>query len=195
MYLSLKQHDLFRTLLMGFEIPFRSYIADVLISNYPSFTFFKTAMVGKKNTLQTTDPDFLKSNLPKACKNLSEMYSKFSVANNSSELVANDTDIPMVGGLNIVTFSLTNQFQDLYNLFHGYTDYCMLAEKYRYARNKLDHPGSRTLEDSHLTPVLSFVQVVCSFLDEKYFIQKEKNELLNEIIILQKKKDYDSCSN
>ena len=28
-YLSLKQHDLFRALLMGFEVPFRSYIRSV----------------------------------------------------------------------------------------------------------------------------------------------------------------------
>lgn len=32
MYLTIKQHDMFRTLLMGFEIPYRAYIADVITS-------------------------------------------------------------------------------------------------------------------------------------------------------------------
>ena len=30
MYLTIKQHDKFRTLLMGFEIPYRAYIADIV---------------------------------------------------------------------------------------------------------------------------------------------------------------------
>ena len=34
MYLTIKQHDMFRTLLMGFEIPYRAYIADVITSRY-----------------------------------------------------------------------------------------------------------------------------------------------------------------
>ena len=32
MYLTIKQHDKFRTLLMGFEIPYRAYIADIAVS-------------------------------------------------------------------------------------------------------------------------------------------------------------------
>ena len=85
MYLSIKQHDQFRTLLMSFEVPI-------------------------------------------SCKIIERSF----------------------GALNIVTFSFTNLFRDLYLLFGGYSSYCVLAEKYRYARNKLEHPGCKTLEDTDL---------------------------------------------
>lgn len=188
MYLTIRQHDLFRNLLMGFEIPFRSYIAHVVTSAYPTDRLFENAMVAKKTLLTPASPEFLNNTLPKACSNskMEKAYAKFQTAKTSvDEIVSVDIDIPMVGALNLVTFALTEDFSDLYTLFGSYSAYCDLAEKYRYARNKLDHPGSRTLEDSHLVPVLSFVKDICNFLDEKYFLQKNKQQLLNEINVLQ----------
>lgn len=52
MYLSTKQHDDFRTLLMSFEIPFRAYIADKIITDYVDSASFETAMKAKNNSLQ-----------------------------------------------------------------------------------------------------------------------------------------------
>lgn len=52
MYLSTKQHDDFRTLLMSFEIPFRAYIADKIITDYVESASFETAMKAKNNSLQ-----------------------------------------------------------------------------------------------------------------------------------------------
>lgn len=34
MYLTSAQHDQLRTLIMGFEIPYRSYIAEVILDTY-----------------------------------------------------------------------------------------------------------------------------------------------------------------
>ena len=186
-YLSIKQHDQFRTLLMGFEIPFRGYIADVLMTHYSSANELETALLAKNASLTPADPFFLRDVLPNSVKHskVEKMYNTFSTAASTTEIVAVDQDMPMVGALNIITFSLTGIFNDLYNLFADYSTFCDLAEKYRYARNKLDHPGCRTLEDNHLVPVLSFVKDICSFLDEKYFIQKTKEQIFSEITILQ----------
>ena len=59
MYLTIRQHDLFRNLLMGFEIPFRSYIAHVVTSAYPTDRLFENAMVAKKMLLTPASPEFL----------------------------------------------------------------------------------------------------------------------------------------
>ena len=176
MYLTTKQHDQFRTLLMGFEIPYRNYIADVLISNYSTEKDLENALLLKSSNLQGVDPAFLKEVFPKAAKhdNVSSMYKKFTVALNTKEIVSSDIDIPMVGALNIVTFSLTSKFQNLYQIFSSYNRFCDLADRYRYARNKLDHPGCRTLEDKHLAPVLAFVGDICTFLDNKFLSKNPK---------------------
>lgn len=191
MYLSTRQHDLFRTLLMGFEIPIRSYIAQVVTSTYKTDVSFENAMKVKNSLISPSSPSFLKEVLPKACTNsqLRKMYHKFqTVKSLKGEIVVEDIEIPMVGALNLASFTLTEDFSDLYSIFGSYGSYCDLAEKYRYARNKLDHPGCRTLEDSHLVPVLSFVKDLCLFLDDCYFSQKTKGDLLNEVFVLQQRK-------
>ena len=190
MYLTIKQHDAFRTLLMGFEVPFRKYIADVVTIAYQSDAAFDTAMRQKNGQLTPTSPNYLKSVLPKACcsNTLKTAYSKFLTATSSTdEIVTSDIEIPMVGALNLVTFALTENFGDLYTIFGSYGFYCDLAEKYRYARNKLDHPGSRTLEDVHLVPVLSFVKDICIFLDDTCFLQKTRDQLISEVTALQQR--------
>ena len=190
MYLTIKQHDAFRTLLMGFEIPFRKYIADVVTAAYQSDDDFDATMRQKNSRLTPTSPDFLKNMLSKACSQntLRAAYSKFQAATSSmDDIVTSDIDMPMVGALNLVTFALTENFGDLYTLFGAYSTFCDLAEQYRYARNKLDHPGSRTLEDVHLVPVLSFVKDICIFLDDACFLQKTKEQLISEVIALQQR--------
>lgn len=190
MYLTIKQHDAFRTLVMGFEIPFRKYISDIVISTCPTEESFDSLMRSKNSQLTPTSPDFLKKVLSNACsKNtLKNVYAKFKTATTSvEEIVATDIDIPMVGALNLVTFSLTEHFGDLYALFGSYSSFCDLSEKYRYVRNKLDHPGSRTLEDEHLIPVLSFIKDICLFLDDACFLQKTRDHLLSEVSALQQR--------
>lgn len=190
MYLTIKQHDAFRTLLMGFEIPFRKYIADIVCTSYQSDDMFDAIMRSKLSLLTPTSPDFLKSVLTDACKKntLKRAYAKFQTATSSTdEIVTSDIDIPMVGALNLATFALTDNFSHLYALFGSYSVFCDLAEKYRYARNKLDHPGSRTLEDIHLIPVLSFVKDICVSLDDTCFLQKTREQILAEVTALQQR--------
>ena len=190
MYLTIRQHDTFRTLLMGFEIPYRAYIADIITSAYSSGTSFEAAMSTKKQQINASSPSFLRETLT-GCnsKKLNLMYQKFVTAKTSvDEIVTTDIDIPVVGALNLVTFALVEYFQDLYVLSGSYTKYCDYAEAYRYARNKLDHPGCRTLEDSHLVPVLSFVNDILIFLDDRFFLQKKREQLLAEVKSLQQRK-------
>ena len=191
MYLTIKQHDAFRNLLMGFEIPYRKYIADVVIYSYQNTNCFENKMRSKNAAIDLSSPKFLKDVLPQACRKnkLESVYKKLETAKDSTEeIVSTDLDIPMVGALNLVTFALSENFRDLYALFGSYTLFCECAEAYRYARNKLDHPGSRTLEDTHLTPVLSFVKDICRFLDDSFFIQKTRNQLLSEATSLQQRR-------
>ena len=191
MYLTIRQHDMFRTLLMGFEIPLRAYIAEIVTMKYTSDTSFETIMMKKHNLLSHTSPAFLRDVLDNAIRKntLKRTYQKFVTAKTSvDEIVTEDIEIPMVGALNLVTFALTEDFKDLYSLFNDYNTYCDLAEKYRYSRNKLDHPGCRTLEDSHLIPVLSFVKDICLFLEDRFFLQKKREQIIAEVTALQQRR-------
>ena len=79
MYLTIKQHDMFRTLLMGFEIPYRAYIADVITTAYSTDLDFETAMTQKRSLLSASSPQFLRDVLTSAISNhkLKNTYQKF----------------------------------------------------------------------------------------------------------------------
>ena len=192
MYLSIKQHDLFRTLLMGFEIPFRLYVADTVLRRFPTKEDFKNELAARKDSLTPSAPDSLKNQLPRYCTGTKgdKLYQKLTVANGhrDSDVVESDFDVPTVGELNVITFALANEFSDLYLIFNGYDGYCLLAEKWRYARNKLQHPGCKTLEDHDLLPVLTFVKDILTDLDSSYFPQKSREDLLVEVSVLQNRK-------
>ena len=85
MYLTIKQHDMFRTLLMGFEIPFRAYIAKSITHAHTSDNDFETVMKAKNKLITPSSPQFLRDILPKACKNgtLKQTYAKFVTATTS----------------------------------------------------------------------------------------------------------------
>lgn len=106
MYLTIKQHDMFRTLLMGFEIPYRAYIADVITSRYVNDESFEQSMISQNTQISHSSPQFLRDTLPKAVSNhtLRATYQKFVTAKTSvDEIVTADIDIPMVGALNLVS--------------------------------------------------------------------------------------------
>ena len=69
MYLTIKQHDMFRTLLMGFEIPYRAYIADVITSAYSNDSIFETIMKQKHALLSSSSPQFLRDVLTNVVSN------------------------------------------------------------------------------------------------------------------------------
>lgn len=66
MYLTINQHDNFRTLLMGFEIPYRTYIAEVITRKYRTADAFVDAMKTKNANLSATAPKFLGTCCPRS---------------------------------------------------------------------------------------------------------------------------------
>ena len=125
MYLTIRQHDAFRNLLMGFEIPFRAYIAEKITGVYKTDVDFETAMKTKYSLLTKSSPKILlTTNKKSTIDHFKEMYHLFEAAKNSvSEIVSSDIDIPFVGALIIVTSALTENFKDLYGLFSSYSTY------------------------------------------------------------------------
>lgn len=192
MYLTIKHHDMLRTLIMGFEIPFRNYVADTILDVYHTSAELQAALQHKHSILGPSDPEFLRRNLGTGCRidKVNALYEKLTNvrANAALEIVENDTEVPVVGGLLLTTFALLNQFGSLYSLFSGYSSYCLLAEKFLYARNKLGHPDCKTLEDNDMLPVLAFIKDMLTYLDDEYFTRKSKEELQKELLALQNRR-------
>lgn len=114
MYLSTKEHDKLRTIVMGFEIPFRTYIAKKITLSYPDASSFFSAI--DHITLPDNASQELKSKYGQMKSQFAYYYQLFEITIQSSinKIVENDINVPDVGTL----VSTVKIFEPL---FHDYT--------------------------------------------------------------------------
>lgn len=174
---------------MGFEVPFRSYVAEIITKKYTDNTSFINEIRNKLNIAKTSSIQLIKSLSRKKYtdRDLENDYTllKNVVENNGNFIVETETDVPFLSLVLLMTYILEDDFEELYNRIGSHSDYVDQASKYGYARNKLSHPRSKTLEDTNLVPVLSFVKDICAFLDDKFFVEKKREDLIALMISLQ----------
>lgn len=186
MYLSSIQHDQLRTLTLAFEIPYRTYIANRLLSIYPERDSFLTAMSQFDTAQLSNNDNGLNGAINKILQAPGQIYKKLECANEcfQSRTVNGDQNVPNLGDLNILIYILKHQFSDLIRVFPDFNAFFSLAKKYTYARNKLSHPLSKILEESDMIPALNFMEETTKWLDSIFFWDKSQSDILKRIVSL-----------
>lgn len=166
MYLSKKQHDKLRTLVMDFEIPYRSYIARTIVEKYDTNESFKEACLAKASAQKYASIPSLLSKLETIKNKLTHVY---DLLKNSNEIIGkkeveNDINIPYVWQLNVLAVLFDDVFSQMIMRFYNAEAFWNQAEHFAYVRNKLSHPGCKTLEKEDLTKVINFFLTMNSFL-------------------------------
>ncbi len=190
MYLSTRQHDQLQIIVTGFEIPFRTYIATEILKRYPTDSSFITD-VSNRVSLPTNNINYqvVNSELGAIKKDATKCYSLLKTTNQTKgqSVVTDEINVPNVA----TTIALTIIFKELFNpLFLQYKDeatYLEQALRYKYVRNKLDHRGCKTLEDTDMIITLDFISNALLFLndDPSLFREKSCDEILKELRALQ----------
>ena len=190
MYLSSKQHDLLQTAVTSFEIPYRTYIACTIVGYYKNESAFETAIINKPSFPSSLPfSQVLNSVLGQFKKNSEYYYNLLTTVNNNKgiAIVSEEINVPNVS--DIVCFSVV--FSELFgDLIINYKDFNTFIEqsfKYKYVRNKLDHPGCKTLETLDLTIATDFMfnalLLLCN--DESLFCNKDSDIFLKQLSSLQ----------
>lgn len=190
MYLSTRQHDQLQIIVTGFEIPFRTYIATEILKRYPTESSFITD-VSNKTSLPINNSNYqvVNSELGKIKNDASRCYTLLKNVHQikGTSIVINEINVPNVS----TTIALTIIFKELFtSLLLQYKDestYLDQAIKYKYVRNKLDHRGCKTLEDTDMIITLDFISNALLFLndDSSLFWEKSCEDLLKELRALQ----------
>lgn len=186
MYLTTKQHDQLRTLAMAFEIPYRSYISEVILSMFPTKSIF-TSNISQAATTQLANGNTgLASQITKVQNNSQKLFDKLSFAKSSldTRAVTGESDVPHVGELNTLILIYQQDFSQIISLFPDFTSFFSLARKYAYVRNKLSHPLCKILEDSDMIDALNFIEEISKWLDRRFFWDKSQNEIIKQITAL-----------
>lgn len=184
MYLSSKEHDKLRTIVMGFEIPFRTFIAKQIISSYSDETSFSSAL--NQITLASSASQELKSKFGQIKSKCTYYYSllQSTIQSSINKIIENDINVPDVGTLVSLIQIFNSLFDDYTRYFSNYEMFLSQLNKYHYVRNKLDHPGCKTLETSDMIPTLNFISDSCTYIEiefEDCFWDKSENTIYHEI--------------
>lgn len=186
MYLTSNQHDQLRTLTMAFEIPYRSYISETIISIFPDKASFISS-ISHVNAYQLANGNSgLQSQIISAQNNAGKLFDKldFSKRSFDNQTVAGEFDVPYVGELNTLVTIYQQSFFQMVSLFPDFSSFFALAKKYAYVRNKLSHPLCKVLEDSDMIVALNFIEEVGRWLDRRYFWDKPQTCIMKQVAAL-----------
>ena len=190
MYLSSKQHDQLQIIVSGFEIPFRSHIADVLLGIYSTESSF-TSDVNTRTlpTIRNQNYQVVNSELGKI-KSAPQVFYRYLVNSKNAMnngVVEQEIDVPNVTTLIALTIIFKEHFSSLLLNFRDENTYLTQALRYKYVRNKLDHRGCKTLETLDMTISLDFVSnsLLCLSNNAALFWDKTFNDISKEVVALQ----------
>lgn len=190
MYLSTKEHDQLRTIVMGFEVPFRTFISRRLTSVFCTETDFVNAV--NTAVLAPGLSDMFSSEFGKIKASPSRYYKLLADAVQacSNKCVPNEIDVPNIATLITLYEAFGNEVNDFMSSFPDHSLLIAQMEKYKYVRNKLDHPQSKTLQTEDMYPVLAFVKEASAAIficDEECYWDKKQVEIENEVLALETK--------
>ena len=184
MYLTSRQHDKLRSIVMNFEIPFRTFISDTLIKRYPTLELFQIAL--EATSIPEGVSQTFRSQIGKIKSQTPHIYNLMQIALKSMEnkVVEKVVDVPDVATVIALILVFQSEFEQFIQSFSGIDLFMPQVEKYHYVRNKLSHPGCKTLEEQDLTLTLSFVSTACVFIgieQENYFWDVSEDSLYQDI--------------
>lgn len=190
MYLSTKEHDQLRTIVMGFEVPFRTFISRRLTSVFCTENDFVNAV--NMAVLAPGLSTMFSSELGKIKASPSHYYKLLTDAVQAcvDKCVPNEIDVPNIATLITLYEVFGNEVNDFLSAFPNHSLLLLQMEKYKYVRNKLDHPQSKTLQTEDMYPVLAFVKEASAAIficDEECYWDKKQVEIENEVLALETK--------
>lgn len=190
MYLSVTQEDRLRTIVLGFEIPFRSYVSETILSTYADKASFKVVLSDKVSKLSVMDSKAKTDNTKRMSGNAEKIYDIMKECYDAycAGGVTGEIDVLYVSDLIWSIKIFPELFSGLFALFPDEETLSESLLKYYFVRNKLSHPACIKLESSFQSAVLSFIADVCNYLgtiNEKYFWVKSQSDIEQEVLALQ----------
>ena len=114
MFLSNKQHTQLRTLVMDFEVPYRTYVANEIVGKYRTPESFAIELTNRDaQTSQYNVFSKFSSIYGKIKSNPNKIYEilKDSKQAGEKKIVEDDIDVPFVSQLNILVLVFSDLFQ------------------------------------------------------------------------------------
>ena len=193
MYLSKEEIRLLDDVIKYFEVGFRTYIAENIISKYPTKELYESAIQTKKTNYKGEDiilSGKISSNLEQLSKS-AKVNSIYTLLVETKAVCDNKIDLQIkeeksncfliISELISLTYIFgTDVFSDLLQAFKTREEYMYLAEEYRVVRNNIEHPGAN-ISTFFYYEVNRFIVKALKCIDDDFFWYSSKEELKKKL--------------
>ncbi|MFL9933584.1 ATP-binding protein [Paraburkholderia sp. RL18-103-BIB-C] len=184
MYISEKQSHKLDGAVKGFEVALRSFVANVMVTAFPSAADFLVALNSVSIAPSLIYSKRFKAKLDNIIKNVSPIYGTLNECNNSIQTGAYDNDVPYVSeiiDLLLLFFNSHFSKQGLTKEFSSVEEFHYSCTLFHKIRNNLSHPASKPTTIPDAAKVANFVENVVIVLDNKFFWYASKERLREAI--------------
>lgn len=189
MYLSKEEVSMLDETIKYFEVGFRSYIADMIISKYKTIDEYRIAITSKRMSF-SGEAVILSHKIETLLKKLAKesqikrVYTLLTETQKNCEnkipvnIKTESRDVFLVVS-DIISLTYVfgmDLFSDMLLKFNSREEYMYLVEQYRIVRNNIAHPEA-SIGNNNYFDVNRLISKFINYIEDKYFWYVSKNEL------------------
>ena len=173
MYLNVNDSDSLDSAVKSFEVAFRSYVSNTILSHLNSETKFSDEINLLHNKIEQSSiilSGKMKSILSRIQHNISSYYSNLRYSNdcyiNQSESIL-PHDVSYVSDIIGLSYLFAGSYFSDLLIFKTKEEFLMLTVTYYNTRNALSHRGSELITNDDMLHTTYFISAISDFLDTK----------------------------
>lgn len=193
MYLNVNDSDSLDSAVKSFEVAFRSYVSNTILSHLDSETKFSDEINLLHNKIEQSSiilSGKMKSILSRIQHNISSYYSNLRYSNdcyiNQNESIL-PHDVSYVSDIIGLSYLFAGSYFSDLLIFKTKEEFLMLTVTYYNTRNALSHRGSELITNDDMLHTTYFISAISDFLDTKtpdcfwYRSHAEIDKIINKL--------------
>ena len=184
MYLSNKSASRLDELIKGFEVAYRSYVVDIVKTNFPTQLEFENHLKSSLRSIGGTSIYNLARYKQKIARILTDVKGQFDTIESCysaflTQSVPDNSRVPYISTIiDYIEIFFDPYFKNS-QLFKGFTakDFLSLSYQFHRVRNELSHPASSRISINTSKEIIRFIEKNLLNLDPKYFWYKSNDNV------------------
>ena len=170
-----------------FEVAFRSFVVDRLLSNYVDEAAFKAELQNRVNIAKNAG--FIFSGKISSLNKLlnANAWREFwdnlrfihDCYNQKKHTISHD--VTYLHDTIMMIYVFQELYQDFIQTYQSVEKYVYYSEQYYEIRNALSHQGSSIVTKDDALDCIEFMKIAVTIIEEEYFWYRSSNDILNDI--------------
>jgi len=184
MILTSEMQDKLDSPVKSFEVAFRCYVSNTLITSYNNKTALKTEIEKRSASIKDSKTIFSGKFQAEAksflgTKEWDNFWDNINFAKKcfDDQEQSIEHDVTFVSQIMLITYIFQDLFQPLILQFDSPTNYMTFSQKYYEIRNALSHRASSIISDIDAEGSINFIKIASNLISDDYFWYCDKSKI------------------